>query len=81
MGGLISDIFQDFIYHFFRERGREGERQGENINAQKIHQSAASYTPPAGDLASNPGMRPDWEITGKLSSQAGVQSTEPHQPG
>ena len=39
----------------FRERGREGEREG------KKHQCViASCTSPPGDLASNPGMCPDW---------------------
>ena len=42
----------------------------------------ASYAPPTGDLASNPGMCPDWESNQQpFVSQAGAQSTEPHQPG
>ena len=41
-----------------------------------------SYTPPTGHLAYNPGMSPDWELNRwPFSSQAGTQSTEPHQPG
>ena len=58
-----------------RERGREGEREG--------HQCVvASHAPPTGDLAHNPGMCPDWESNQwPLGSQAGIQSTEPHQPG
>ena len=57
----------------FRERGREGEK----------HQCvAASHTPPTGNLACNPGMCPDWELTGwPCGSQASAESTEPHQPG
>ena len=40
----------------FRERGREGEREGEK------HQCViASWAPPIGDLAHNPGMFRDWE--------------------
>ena len=40
-----------------------------------------SYTRP-GDLAHNPGMCPDWESNRQpFGSQAGAQSTEPHQPG
>ena len=40
----------------FRERGREGEREGEK------HQCVvASHTPPTGDLARNPGMCPVWQ--------------------
>ena len=77
------EIFHDlfiylFIYLFiFRERGREGEREGEK------HQCVlASHMPPAGGLACNPGMCPDWESTqGPFVSQAGTQFTEPHQPG
>ena len=38
--------------------------------------------PQLGNLASNPGMRPDWESNLQpFGSQAGTQSTEPHQPG
>ena len=40
----------------FREKGREGEREGEN------HQCVvASHEPHTGDMASNLGMCPDWE--------------------
>ena len=46
-----------FIYLFiFRERGREGEREGE-----KYQCVVASRAPPMVDLACNPGMCPDWE--------------------
>ena len=42
----------------------------------------ASGAPPTGDLAHNPDMCPDWELNQQLfGSQAGTQSTEPHQPG
>ena len=60
----------------FRQRGREGERKGEK------HQCVdASRAPPTGDLAHSPGVCPDWESKGKpFDSQAGTQSTEPHQP-
>ena len=44
-----------FIY-LFLERGKEGEREGEN------HQCVVtSRVPPTADLALNPGMCPDWE--------------------
>ena len=64
-------------YLFFRERGREGEKEGEK------HQCVvASHIPPPGDLACNPGMCPGWESNQRpIGSQAGAQSTEPHQPG
>ena len=36
---------------------------------------------PTRDLAHNPGMDPDWELNQQtFGSQAGTQSTEPHQP-
>ena len=55
----------------------EEEREGEK------HQCVvASCAPPTGDLAHNPGMCPDWELNQRSpGSQAGTQSTEPHQPG
>ena len=57
--------------------GWEGERQG------KKHQFVvASLTPPTGHLAHNPGTCPDWELNLQpFGSQAGAQSTEPHQAG
>ena len=74
---LAVFIFKDFIYLFFRERGREKEREGEK------HQCvAASHTPPAGDLAHNPGICPGWESNWQpFSLQACAQSTELHQLG
>ena len=59
----------------FRERGREGEREGEK------HQSVvASHVPPTGDLAHNPGMCLDWESNQRpFGLQAGTQSTGSHQ--
>ena len=81
----MRNVFPIYLYSFFkkkivfisRQRGREGEREGEK------HQCVvASYTPPAGDLACNPGMYPDWELNWQpFGSQASTQSTEPHQPG
>ena len=57
--------------------GRKGDREGEK------HQCVvASHAPPTGDLAFNPGMCPGWESNRQpFGSQAGIQSTEPHQPG
>ena len=45
------------IYLFiFRERGRDGEREGEK------HQFViAFHVAPTRDPACNPGMHPDWE--------------------
>ena len=51
----VSTNFLKFLF-IFRERGREGEREG------KKHQCVvASRGPPTGDQACNPGMCPDWE--------------------
>ena len=51
----VSTNFLKFLF-IFRERGREGEREG------KKHQCVvASRVPPTGDQACNPGMCPDWE--------------------
>ena len=70
-------IFLSFYLFIFRERGREGEREGE-----KHQRVAASHVPPSGDLARNPGMCPDWESNWQPPGlQAGAQSTELHQPG
>ena len=54
---LSEGFFKRFyLFIYFRERGREGEREGEK------HQCVvASCMPPTGDLARNPGMCPDWE--------------------
>ena len=74
----LSSFFKKRFYLFiFRERGQEGKREGEK------HQCVvASRTTPTGDLAHNPGMCPDWESSPRpFGSQAGTQSTEPHQPG
>ena len=41
----------------------------------------ASRAPPTGDLGHNPGTCPDWELNWQpFGSQAGPQSTGPHQP-
>ena len=61
--------------YLFLERGREG-KEGQK---QCV---VASHMPPTGGLAHNPGMCPEWESNrGPSGSQAGTQSTEPHQPG
>ena len=69
--------FLKFYLYIFRERGREGEREGAK------HQCVvASGVPPTGGLAGNPGICPDWELNRRpFGSQASTQSTEPHQPG
>ena len=49
-------LFLRFYLFIFRKRGREGVREGE-----KHQYVVASLVPTTGDLASNPGMCPDWE--------------------
>ena len=77
---LYTTIFKEktcLFCFFFRQRGREGETEGE-----KQQCVVASCEPPTGDLAHNPGMCPDWESNQQsFILQAGAQSTEPHQPG
>ena len=52
------------------------------MEVQEIHQVVASHTPPAGDLACNPGMCPDWESNPRpFGFLVDAQSTELHQPG
>ena len=65
--------FSDLKKFIFRQRGKEGEREGEK------HQCVvASCSPPTGDLACNPGMCPDWDSNRQpFDSQASAQSTEP----
>ena len=65
------------IYYLLLERGREGEREGEK------HQCVvATRTPPAGDLACNPGICPDWELNWwPFGSQTCTQSTERYHSG
>ena len=72
-----------FILFYFLERGERKEKERErNISVREKHESVASHTPPAGDMAHNPGMCPDWESNPQPSDlQASTQCTEPHQPG
>ena len=52
------------------------------MDVQEKHLSVASHTPRTGDLARNPVMCLDWELSRQtFGSQAGAQSPEPHQPG
>ena len=72
-------FFEDFIY-LFLESGREGEREGDKY--QCVVALRARPPPP---LETWPATQA-CALTGKLNqqpfdSQAGTQSTEPHQPG
>ena len=56
---VFKSFFKRFYLFIFREKGREGEREGEK------HQCVVgSPVSPTGDLACNPGMCPDWELNG-----------------
>ena len=49
-----TDFLNGFYLSIFREKGREGEREGDE------HQCVvASHVTPTGDLAHNPGICPD----------------------
>ena len=68
------DFFLRFYLFTFRERGREGESEGE-----KHHCVVASHGHPTEDLAGNPGMCHGWELNRQpFGSQASTQPTEPH---
>ena len=72
---LQTYFLKDFIYFIFRQKGKEGEREGEKHQCVVV-----SCAPPTGDLACS--MCPDWGSNQQpLGLQAGTQSTEPHQPG
>ena len=77
MNKMVPFFFLRFYFFIFRERGREGEREGEE------HQCVVAFcTSSIGDPAHNPGMCPDLELNRQpFGSQAGTQSAEPHQPG
>ena len=61
---LCFILFFKIFYLVFLGKGRENERE-RNINVW------LPLAPPFGDLARNPGMRPDWESNlGPFGSQA-----------
>ena len=68
--------FKNTLFIYFRQRGREGERDGE-----KHHVWLPLVCPLLGtDLTRNPGMCPDWELNQRpFDSQASAQSSLPHQ--
>ena len=63
--------------YLFLDRREGGKKERErNINVW------LPFVPPAGDLACNPGMCPDWELNWRpFGLQASTQSFGPHQPG
>ena len=75
-------FFRRFNLFFFFRKRKGGRKRERNIDVQRIHWSVASHSPPTGELAGNPSMRPDWESNQRpFGSQAGTLSTEPHSQG
>ena len=74
-GSDICDVLSSTHVFIFRQRGREGERQGEK------HQCVvATHASPTEDLAYYPGMCPDWVSNWRpFGLQGGAQCIEPHQ--
>ena len=62
--------------YLFLEGGEKREKERErNMDVQEIHLLVASRTPPAGDMACNPGMCPVWELSWRsLDSQAALKA-------
>ena len=78
----ISFLFKKGFIYFFRERGREGEREGEKQQCARDTSIDCLLHAPAGDLVRSPAMCPGWESNQQpFGLQAGPQSIEPHQPG
>ena len=68
-------FLRSYIF-IFRERGKRGRKR------EKHQCVVASHVSPTGHLACDPSMCPDWESNRQpFGSQAGTQTTEPHQPG
>ena len=75
---LLRFLFKKMLFIYF-SRGKRREKERERAKHRCV---VASHTPPTGDLAHNPGTCPDWESNqSHFGSQAGSQSTKPHQPG
>ena len=55
----------------------EKERE-RNMDVQERHRLIACHKSPAGDLAHNPGMCPDWKLNQRpFGLQVGTQSIQP----
>ena len=84
----LSSHSENFFKRFylciiFLQMGKGGRKRGRETLLYERHiQLVASPISPTGDLAHNPGMRPDWEPNQRpFILQAGTQSTEPRQAG
>ena len=70
--------FTHFIY-FFQREGKGRTKRRRETSMCDCFQHAPYWGP---NLAHNTSMCPDWELNQlPFGSQAGTQSTEPHQPG
>ena len=70
-------FFFFFKIYLFILREREGRKKERERNSNVW----LPLVPPAGDLACNPDMCPDWELNQRpFGLQTSTQSTEPHQP-
>ena len=79
---FVSFFFLRFYLFIFRERAREGEREGETHWCSRETSVCASHMPPTKDLARNPGTGPDWELNQQcFDLRNNAQPTEPHQSG
>ena len=75
-------FFKRFYLFIFREMWRKGERDGEKHWSTRDTSIWLPLTHSQLGIWSNPGMCPNLELNRQpSSSQAGVQPTEPHQPG
>ena len=76
-GGGLLEVIRGFflkilfIYFLDRGEGRKGRKRGKETSMRVC-----------GYLLHTPGMCPDWVLNQQsFVSQAGTQSTKPHQPG
>ena len=75
-------FFLFFSLFIFRERGKEGERKGEKHWCVREMSIGCFLDAPAGHLARNPGMCPDWASNQwPFALWDDAQPTEPHQSG
>ena len=67
---------------YFQREEREGERERNIARPQSCPLITSPNHVPTGDLASNPGKFPDWELNWRaFGSQAGAQIHPAIQPG
>ena len=73
---IFKKIFKKDFICLLLERGEGGRKKGRETCEKYNHMA------PAGDLAHNPGMCPDWDSNRRsFGSQASAQFTESHLPG